>query len=615
SLQRTQAQSLKDFLSVFYSRRIKRLVPARVGVVAVTSVALSLFDPAPQTQLETGLLSLFGLSNLYLINIKADYFGDSLILNSFMHTWSLGVEEQFYLFFPVLLWFLHIRGSNKDSTRLTAILASLAIVSLVLFAGLYESRPDAAYYSMPTRFWELAIGALTFFAVTQFNEDRFSLRSGTAATIAIIGIVVVLFLPAELFVLNAVLIVFLTALLIAFAKPNTLPCKILSTKLLVYLGLISYSLYLWHWPVLTISRWTIGVTPYTLPFQLILMVVLATISYRYLERPLRRTSWSASRGVTIGYGVAGSAAVGMFTLLLSVPLQGKLFAGQRPDLVAMGASTLTAPYSIEGVSGIWGGNECILSDSRDVGKEILFPNCALGDPQSAKKRVLVIGNSFSAAFTQSFDRLVRDDDYAVIITSSWGASVVPTIENKGKWSETNEYYWGDVVPSLFSQLRRGDWVFLANDMARFSPENSSSLSQVRLTLLVQGLKNLGVNLAEKGIGLAVLNGLPFAREANCDPTTAIRQWYTPFGNPACKFYSKDQTIDRRRSLSDELFKLEHSGVLHVIDLLGVFCDKRICDYETSDGVVVYRDGWSHPSVEAARLSSETIRQVLTTAVQ
>jgi peptidoglycan/LPS O-acetylase OafA/YrhL len=612
SLQRTEVGSLKDFLLNFYSRRIKRLVPALVVFVALTSVVLSLFDPAPQTQLKTGLLSLFGLSNLYLIMIKADYFGDSVILNSFTPTWSLGVEEQFYLVFPILVWLLHAKDQSRDSTRLATLLAVLAIVSLAFFVGLYESRPDVVYYSMPTRFWELAVGALTFFAADRCNIGWADRWCGVTSTIAFFGIAVVLCLPENLIVLNAILIVLLCALLIFFAKPNTLPHKILSTKLIVYIGLISYSLYLWHWPVLTVSRWTIGVTWYTVPFQLTLMLILASVSYRYLERPLRRISWSASRVITIGYGVASSVAVGMFTILLMIPLQGKLFTGERPNLVAAGVSTLTAPYSVEGVSGTWSGEECILSDNRDVGKNIHVPNCTLGDFGIVKNRVLVIGNSFSAAFTQSFDKLVRYDDYAVIITSTWGASVVSTIENKTKWNEANNYYWDTIIPLLSNKLRQGDWVFMINDMAGFSPEKSSSSSQERLALLVQGLKHIAASLAEKGIRLAVLNGLPFTRDANCDPASAISQWYAPFGSPGCKFYSREETLDRRRKLSDELFSLEHSGILHVVDLLNVFCDKLVCDYETSDGVVLYRDVWSHPSVEAARLSSEAIRKVLTT---
>ena len=113
SLQRTNAESFIDFLLYFYARRIKRLVPALLVFVALTSVALSLFDPAPQTQLKTGLLSLFGLSNLYLIKVGTNYFGDSALLNSFTHTWSLGVEEQFYLVFPLFLWFLYTRSPKK----------------------------------------------------------------------------------------------------------------------------------------------------------------------------------------------------------------------------------------------------------------------------------------------------------------------------------------------------------------------------------------------------------------------------------------------------------------------------------------------------------------------
>lgn len=612
SLQRTDAGSLKDFLLDFFSRRIKRLIPALVVFVALTSVVLSLFDPAPQSQLKTGLFSLFGLSNLYLIKIKADYFGDSVILNSFTHTWSLGVEEQFYLVFPILFWLLHAKGSHVNSTRITATLAGLAILSLASFAGLYASHPDIVYYSMPTRFWELAVGALAFFMTRRFGADQGNQCHQIASTIAIAGLGVVLCLPENLLIQNTILIVLFTALLILSIKPDTPLHTMLSAKAVVYVGLISYSLYLWHWPVLTISRWTIGISPYTIPLQVFLMLTLASLSYRFLERPLRSKNWSTRRVVTIGHGLAGSATVGILTLLLAIPLQGKLFTGESPQLVATGASSLITPYSIDGASGTWAGEECVLSDNHDFGKEIGISSCTLGGFESAKSRVLVIGNSFSAAFTQSFDALVRDDDYAITITSSWGASVVPTIENHDHWKEANDYYWDTVVPSLSGQLRRGDWVLMINYMDDFSPQTPSSSSQEQLALLAKGLQQISANLAKRGVRLAILNGLPFARDANCDPASAVSQWYRPFGSPACTFHSKEKTLDRRRKLSDELFSLEDSEILRVIDLIDVFCEKSVCDYETPEGVVLYRDAWSHPSVEAARLSSGKIRRVLTT---
>src|SRR5690606_5470104 len=111
--------------------------------------------------------------------------------------------------------------------------------------------------------------------------------------------------------------VFGTALIIASVRPGELLYRILSLKLVVGIGLISYSLYLWHWPVISISRRTVGIDLVTVVPQIALMFALATVSYFYIETPLRRAAWSLSRLSTIGYGVGGSAvAAGLVAALI-----------------------------------------------------------------------------------------------------------------------------------------------------------------------------------------------------------------------------------------------------------------------------------------------------------
>ena len=156
SLAGRESKNFQDFLSGFYERRIKRLVPAMVVFVLITSVLICLFNSAPETALKTGATSLFGLSNLYLLKQSTDYFAQSTELNPFTHTWSLGVEEQFYLLFPPAVIALARRGGRR---QLAPALTAAAALSIGLTLGLGDNI-DRIYYGTDTRAAELLIGAL-----------------------------------------------------------------------------------------------------------------------------------------------------------------------------------------------------------------------------------------------------------------------------------------------------------------------------------------------------------------------------------------------------------------------------------------------------------------------
>ena len=231
----------------------------------------------------------------------------------------------------------------------------------------------------------------------------------------------------------------------------------------------------------------------------------------------------------------------------------------------------------------------------------------IGKPEELEVRIFLL---VAFQVVQAFDQLVQSDKYSVTVTSSWGASPVAEIPNSSPWDKANDYYWRAVVPSLVSRLRAGDWVFLINDMADLSPEQASDDSTQRLRELEMGLARLSDRLAERGVGLAVLHGVPFAREADCEPALAAPQWFAPFGSP-CRFFSKEQTLSRRARLNQILSSLRDQGKIAIVDLIDVFCPRKTCTYQASNGQTLYRDVYSHPSVEAARLSAPLIRDVLT----
>lgn len=612
SLYNRPTKNLGDFLLRFYTRRIKRLVPALTLCVGVSSILICLFNPNPDTSLKTGIRSLFGVSNLYLLQQKTDYFADSTNLNVFVHTWSLGVEEQFYMLFPFIVWFTgFVRQPSEGLRYLSRIIAVLTLTSLIVFIQLSGTNQPAAYFLMPTRLWELGIGSIAFLVINNTGSVLLPLLARVRPLPVIIAIVTVLFIPLQFSVHATIAVVILTTLSIVSLRPHYAGYKLFSHPTVVYIGLISYSLYLWHWSILSISRWTIGLHWWSVPLQAGLILLTAVGSYHYVEKPLRGTEWSSIQWKTLAYGLVALVGTAGVLVSLAKPMKGHLYTGSYPKMIATGVQSLTDIYSISNGSSegaAWSGEKCILSNNSQVGKIISIEECTLGDFSSAKHRVLVLGNSYSAAFVQAFDQFVLSDKNSVTITSSWGASPVPEIPNNTPWDQANNYYWGKVIPSLISHLREGDWVFLINDMAGFSPELSSISSEQSLRQLELGLLNLSNQLSKIGIHLAVLHGIPFAREANCEPFQAAKQWFAPFGGP-CLFLSKEQTLTRRAKLDTMLSRLHSQGRIAIVDLIDVFCPDKTCTYNANNGQILYRDVFSHPSVEAVRLSAPLIRDV------
>ena len=602
---------ITEFLLQFYARRIKRLLPVLVVCVVVSGVLISLVDPTPDEYLKTGAFALLGLSNLYLYWRSVDYFADLSALNPFTQTWSLGVEEQFYLFYPILFWVIVSRLSSRTAVIL---FTSLVALSFLLWWITSSSNPMFAFYIVAARFWQIGIGVIAFACQNGIESRLLAIQNANVIvgikTLVLLPLIALLFFPLPVSAnFAAVAVCALSSVVLILVGKMSEESVILGNRFSVGIGRMSYSLYLWHWPVLVLLTWTIGIGFWTALFGIALSLMLGLISYRFVENPLRYKRWADAKFKEIGVGVlvAGAlfALIGFQVRFFNL----SLYAGKNLNLISEGVETLTKNYISKG-GVVWAGEECVLSSNSEVGDQINVQRCLVGHAMDADKRLLVLGNSFSAAFVEAFDQLDSGSQtVAAIVTSAFGASAVQGVANGGAWNEASAYYWSTIVPSLISQLQPGDIVLLVNYLGEFSPAVWDQAATERLELLTAGLERFSAQLAQQDLSLAVVGPLPFAHDAVCDPSVASPQWFAPDGGP-CKFISRQDTIGRMELVSRAFSGLESRRVLEVVDLFDVFCGAEICSYINDQGTILYRDVYSHPSVEAARLSRPEIERFL-----
>ncbi|MEO0793693.1 MAG: acyltransferase family protein [Verrucomicrobiota bacterium] len=275
-------------LSNFWTRRIKRILPASSFVTLATILAgYIILDPELLSSLSLSAIAyaLF-LANVYFYR-QDSYFAPALESQPLLHTWSLSVEEQFYVGFPLLILLL-IRFFKQSTPRLLLIIAILSFVISVV--GVY-AKPAATFFLLPTRAWELMAGCLI-----AISADRIQWKKSTREPLSALGILLVV--ASMLFYssqtpfpgLAAIFPVGGAAIFIAAnCGSGTQMGRVLSLRPFVFIGLLSYSLYLWHWPLLVYGKYLLGALSISAKLSIIsLTFILAYLSWKFIEAPFRR---------------------------------------------------------------------------------------------------------------------------------------------------------------------------------------------------------------------------------------------------------------------------------------------------------------------------------------
>lgn len=379
-------------LARFYERRIRRILPALLFMCAVTvGVAALFFIPRDFKDLAQSAGATAGfVSNLYFWR-KAGYFDQAAEWKPLLHAWSLGVEEQYYIVWPLMLVLL----CRLTPAAMRWSVGGLAVASLGVAAILVATEPHAAFYLLPARMWELLAGAALALGLLPQVETRWRQALGLAGMVAILAAVLLYDGKTPFPGITALLPCLGTlAVLAAGTGGSSGTSRLLALPALAALGRISYSLYLWHWPMLVLPQYYLlrALTPTETAGLMAAAFAVAVLSYRFVEMPFRH-GLRTGRPVLFAGAAAAMAMIGAIGILgwRTDGLPGRF--DPRINALAM-AATDTNPLQP-------------ICDRTATAQVAAGGACRIGAP-GAVPSFAVFGDSFGNALLPGLDRAGRD---------------------------------------------------------------------------------------------------------------------------------------------------------------------------------------------------------------
>ena len=417
----------------FYERRARRIFPALFFVVICSiPAAWFLLQGSELRDFAQSLVAVSTFSSNILFWLESGYFESAAELKPLLHTWSLAVEEQFYVIFPLVL----LVTWRFRTGLVISVLVATFLVSLALSYWWTVAWPSASFYLLPSRAWELLIGSLVAFSIKYQFAETTVLKSNFLSVLGFTAILFAVFFfdnSTPFPGLHALVPTIGTALVILFAVPGTWVQSVLSLKAFVGIGLISYSLYLWHHPVFAYLRHYNLLHPTDTQIFIALAVIscLAVFSYKFVERPFRGKGAILNQREVFGLSAAFLSAL----IACGVIGNSKSFVGRQiayplayePDREAL---RLESWSILQGLAG----KEAVLVDANDFERSLWFR------ASDERTKLLVIGNSHSKdVFNVLYHSQVATEEFQL---ARFGIQIADVDED---FFEVPNYVQADVV--------------------------------------------------------------------------------------------------------------------------------------------------------------------------
>ena len=598
----------------FYSRRIYRIFPALIFVlVACLAFGWIALLTDEFTHLGKHIAAGAGFVSNFLLLNETGYFDISAKSKPLLHLWSLGIEEQFYIFLPLLLYF-----SYRYKLNILRIIIFITITSFLL--NMIGIRKDvvATFYSPLTRFWELLCGSILAWTMLDrkiyFSSIYQNIFSISGLLLLIYGI---FFLNKESNFPGALaLIPVLGTLLILIAGSSAkVNAKLFSNKVIVYIGLISYPLYLWHWPVLSFSRIaTIGESSTTTKIGIVLIsFVLAYLTYKFIEYPIRHGIHKRIKFIVLNL------------LMILIGLMGYSIY-KVPSYIELNSSISSAIFKSDAYKSA--PNNQITTLETDAIAEINEQQLSYTFPQTIECRanhvyatatcyesvqkydesVLLIGDSHMDAITFGFKKLFDQNILKMNVLAIGKAGCNPFLNTESVTFENTSYGCNDVItPAINEAIKQIDikWVILVGrHAARY---NGTGFGQIELEssskpwtyeytakqnksrnnseAFIFGLEETINEIVKAGKRVIVIHQMP---ELGFDPRRCLRK----FNNIKSKNCELDISIvnNRMRPYKTAVNDLLISNVnVFQYDPKSFVCNSTQCSPFNKDGYLFYRD--------------------------
>jgi peptidoglycan/LPS O-acetylase OafA/YrhL len=558
----------------FYVRRGRRILPALLFVLAASAaVAAVLFFPADLWRFGRSLVFATAMLGNIGAWIDGGYFELGERFAPLQHLWSIGVEEQFYLGYPLVLLLL---SSYLPRFR-SATIVALTLLSFLLCIFASYHHPSANYYWLPTRAWQLLCGALVALGVVPAIGNRIASETLAIASLALLALTIHLYGPATPYPgLYAIAPSAAAVLLIATATTRpTLVSRLLSVGPLVFTGLISYSLYLWHAPILAFFvYYNIAVPgPIALVGLLIVIYLLGVVGWAAIEKPIRSKRMLQSNRSFVAATLAVTFVSGVFggLLLLSRGLPQR-FAGEEIATLAAGADDFPLM------------EQCANIALERVARGEL---CSYGPPDDSLAKVVVWGDSHAYALLPTYEALaashrirlyygimgacrpllrarVDESEWRQRRCAQFNAAMIRAIERLDPQAVVLNAYWIDRDTNLPG----------SNAAVPDDPDFLASLERV-LTQVDSGKRSVCAVLTVPSHEYPVPYALAMARRRGLNEDFLV--------------VTRAEALEQYEYVERDMRLLERQGQLRVADPKDVLCPANECLLQGSDSKPLYRD--------------------------